>query len=232
MSVQLKGSISFVLDGKMMTKNVSPTRIVIFDSSKNAVAGMVSGVYVWNQSHYSSGRFVKNVPAGQTNDELSTTYQDFDKSGNLKYSREIENNVVTEIWYPFPGNEKIADIKILENGKEISGTRCYSESERKYYEEFSDGTKGYAEFTEDGKLLHLVDRNGYEQINTLDGSGNIKSTERTKWLGYDFYNEYIIDDSIKYTVFQREGEKKEVLNVTEFSAAGKKLNQITYRVIQ
>ena len=72
---------------------------------------------------------------------------------------------------------------------------------RKDYEEFSDGSKGFAEFTEDGKkLLHSVERNGHEQINTLDSNGNVKSMKHKNWIGYDSYDEYIINDSITYKV--------------------------------
>ena len=219
MSPKFEESISFILDGKMVVKNVMPYRIITY----NKINGMPVTV--------------QNIIPGL--DDSSDAYDEavlseerkFDFHGHLKSLKRVEKKATTKIKFSGPGNEKIADIKILENGKEITGTRCYSENECKYYEEFSDGSKGFAEFTEDGKkLLHLVERNGHEQINTLDSNGNVKSMKHKNWLGYDSYDEYIINDSITYKVSQKGDEKKESVRVTEFSSSGEKLREIYYIV--
>lgn len=165
MRPKIEESISFILDGKKVVKNVMLYRIITYNKIKempvttvqNIIPGLDDSRDAYDEAVLSEER-------------------KFDFHGHLKSLKRVEKKATTKIKFSGPGNEKIADIKILENGKEITGTRCYSESECKYYEEFSDGSKGFAEFTEDGKkLLHLVERNGHEQINTLDSNGNVKS---------------------------------------------------------
>lgn len=150
----------------------------------------------------------------------------------IKYTREFEKGITTEIWYPFPGNKKIAEIKINENGQVITGKRTYSKHDHKYFEEFSDGTSGSAQWTvDDSKLLHLVDRTGYEQINELDEDGNFKSMSFKNWEGYDSFVEHRIDDSLSYTVSEKAGEKEEILRLTDFSSERKKIRDVIYKVI-
>ena len=50
-------------------------------------------------------------------------YRERDSNKKFKYDRNLEKGVMTEIWYPIPGNKKIADIKITVNGKVITGKR-------------------------------------------------------------------------------------------------------------
>lgn len=220
MRPKIEESISFILDGKKVVKNVMLYRIITYNKIKempvttvqNIIPGLDDSRDAYDEAVLSEER-------------------KFDFHGHLKSLKRVEKKATTKIKFSGPGNEKIADIKILENGKEITGTRCYSENECKYYEEFSDGSKGFAEFTEDGKkLLHLVERNGHEQINTLDSNGNVKSMKHKNWLGYDSYDEYIINDSITYKVSQKGDEKKESVRVTEFSSSGEKLREIYYIV--
>lgn len=219
MSPKFEESISFILDGKMVVKNVMPYRIITY----NKINGMPVTV--------------QNIIPGL--DDSRDAYDEavlsevmkFDFHGRLKSLKRLEKNTTTKIKFSVPGNEKNADIEILEDGKKITGTRRYSEIEHKYYEEFSDGSKGFAEFTEDGKkLLHSVERNGHEQINTLDSNGNVKSMKHKNWLGYDSFDEYIINDSITYKVSQKGDEKKEYVRVMEFSSYGEKLREIYYIV--
>ena len=173
MRPKIEESISFILDGKKVVKNVMLYRIITYNKIKempvttvqNIIPGLDDSRDAYDEAVLSEER-------------------KFDFHGHLKSLKRVEKKATTKIKFSGPGNEKIADIKILENGKEITGTRCYSENECKYYEEFSDGSKGFAEFTEDGeKLLHSVERNGHEQINTLDSNGNVKSMKHKNWLG-------------------------------------------------
>ena len=175
MRPKIEESISFILDGKKVVKNVMLYRIITYNKIKempvttvqNIIPGLDDSRDAYDEAVLSEER-------------------KFDFHGHLKSLKRVEKKATTKIKFSGPGNEKIADIKILENGKEITGTRCYSENECKYYEEFSDGSKGFAEFTEDGKkLLHLVERNGHEQINTLDSNGNVKSMKHKNWLVYN-----------------------------------------------
>lgn len=206
MRPKIEESISFILDGKKVVKNVMLYRIITYNKIKempvttvqNIIPGLDDSRDAYDEAVLSEER-------------------KFDFHGHLKSLKRVEKKATTKIKFSGPGNEKIADIKILENGKEITGTRCYSENECKYYEEFSDGSKGFAEFTEDGKkLLHLVERNGHEQINTLDSNGNVKSMKHKNWLGYDSYDEYIINDSITYKVSQKGDEKKNLSELRNF----------------
>ena len=220
MRPKIEESISFILDGKKVVKNVMLYRIITYNKIKEmpvtTVQNIISGLDDSRDAY---------------DEAVLSEERKFDFHGHLKSLKRVEKKATTKIKFSGPGNEKIADIKILENGKEITGTRCYSENECKYYEEFSDGSKGFAEFTEDGKkLLHLVERNGHEQINTLDSNGNVKSMKHKNWLGYDSYDEYIINDSITYKVSQKGDEKKESVRVTEFSSSGEKLREIYYIV--
>lgn len=149
---------------------------------------------------------------------------------NIKYTRKFEDGKTIEKWHPVPENTKIAEIKISENGKTITGKRTFSEAEHKCYEEFSDGSKGWAKYTDDNKkLLHRVDRTGCEQINELDENGNFKSHKFIEKNGYDAL--YIISDSLSYHISEKNGLKKEQIRVTEFSKEGKKTREITYKVI-
>ncbi len=151
---------------------------------------------------------------------------------NIKYTRKFEDGKTIEKWHPVPENTKIAEIKISENGKTITGKRTFSETEHKLYEEFSDGSKGWAKYTDDNKkLLHRVDRTGCEQINKLDENGNLKSCKYIEQNGYDAL--YIISDSLSYRIHmvEKKGVKKEQIRVTEFSKEGKKTREITYKVI-
>ena len=159
-------------------------------------------------------------------------YRERDSNKKFKYDRILEKGVMTEIWYPIPGNKKIADIKITEKGKVITGKRTWSEKDHMYTEEFSDGSKGFARWTEDdSKLLHLVNRTGAEQINTLDGNGNIKSMRFSNWEGYESYIDHILNDSLSYTISVKDGIREEKITETELSPEGKKIRTITYKVI-
>lgn len=158
-------------------------------------------------------------------------YRERDSNKKFKYDRNLKKGVLTEIWYPIPGNKKIADIKITENGKVIKGKRTWSEKDHMYTEEFSDGSKGFAQWTEDNsKLLHLVERTGSEQVNTLDGNGNIKSMRFSNWEGYELYIDHILSDSLSYTISVKDGIREEKITETEFSPEGKKIRTITYKV--
>ena len=158
-------------------------------------------------------------------------YRERDSNKKFKYDRNLIKGVLTEIWYPIPGNKKIADIKITENGKVITGKRTWSEKDHMYTEEFSDGSKGFAQWTEDdSKLLHLVERTGSEQINTLDNNGNIKSMKFSNWEGYESYIDHILNDSLSYTISIKDGIREEKITETEFSPEGKKIRTITYKV--
>lgn len=152
---------------------------------------------------------------------------------SIKYTRRFEDGKTIEEWCPVSENakkSKNAEIKISENGKTITGKRTFSETEHKLYEEFSDGSKGWAKYTDDNKkLLHRVDRTGCEQINKLDENGNLKSYKYIEQSGYDAL--YIISDSLSYHILEKNGVKKEQINVTEFSKEGKKARQIIYKVI-
>ena len=159
-------------------------------------------------------------------------YRERDSNKKFKYDRNLKKGVLTEIWYPIPGNKKIADIKITENGKVITGKRTWSEKDHMYTEEFSDGSKGFAQWTEDNsKLLHLVERTGSEQVNTLDGNGNIKSMRFSNWEGYESYIDHILNDSLSYTISIKDGIREEKITETELSPEGKKIRTITYKVI-
>ena len=159
-------------------------------------------------------------------------YRERDSNKKFKYDRNLKKGVMTEIWYPIPGNKKIADIKITENGKVITGKRTWSEKDHMYTEEFSDGSKGFAQWTEDNsRLLHLVERTGSEQINTLDGNGNIKSMKFSNWEGYESYIDHILNDSLSYTISIKDGIREEKITETELSPEGKKIRTITYKVI-
>ena len=206
MSPKFEESISFILDGKKVVKNVMPYRIITYNKIKEmsvtAVQNIIPGLDDFGNAY---------------DEAILSEERKFDFHGRLKSLKRVEKNATTKIKFSFPGNEKNADIEILEDGKKITGTRRYSEIEHKYYEEFSDGSKGFAEFTEDGKkLLHSVERNGHEQINTLDSNGNIKSMKHKNWLGYDSYDEYIINDSITYKVSQKGDEKKNLSELRNF----------------
>lgn len=158
-------------------------------------------------------------------------YRERDSNKKFKYDRNLKKGVMTEIWYPIPGNKKIADIKITENGKVITGKRIWSEKDHMYTEEFSDGSKGFAQWTEDNsKLLHLVERTGSEQINTLDNNGNIKSMKFSNWEGYESYIDHILNDTLSYTISVKDGIREEKITETEFSPEGKKIRTITYKV--
>ena len=158
-------------------------------------------------------------------------YREKDSNKRFKYDRILEKGVMTEIWYPIPGNKKIADIKITENGKVITGKRTWSEKDHMYTEEFSDGSKGFAQWTEDNsKLLHLVERTGSEQVNTFDGNGNIKSIRFSNWKGYESYIDHILNDSLSYTISVKDGIREEKITETELSPEGKKIRTITYKV--
>ncbi len=149
---------------------------------------------------------------------------------SIKYTRKFEDGKTIEKWHPVPENTKSAEIKISENGKTITGKRTFSEAEHKCYEEFSDGSKGWAKYTDDNKkLLHRVDRTGCEQINELDENGNFKSYKFIEQNGYDAL--FIISDSLSYHISEKNGLKKEQIRVTEFSKEGKKTREITYKVI-
>lgn len=154
---------------------------------------------------------------------------------SIKYTRRFEDGKTIEEWCPVSENakkSKNAEIKISENGKTITGKRTFSEEEHKLYEEFSDGSKGWAKYTDDNKkLLHRVDRTGCEQINKLDENGNLKSYKYIEQNGYDAL--YIISDSLSYHIHMVEenGVKKEEIRVTEFSKDGKKTREIAYKVI-
>lgn len=159
-------------------------------------------------------------------------YRERDSNKKFKYDRNLEKGVMTEIWYTIPGNRKMADIKITENGKVITGKRTWSEKDHMYTEEFSDGSKGFARWTDDdSKIIHLVDRTGFEQVNTLDENGNIKSIKMTNWEGYDSWVDYTISDSLSYTVSEKKGVKEESICETELTQDGKKVRTITYKVI-
>lgn len=159
-------------------------------------------------------------------------YRERDSNKKFKYDRNLEKGVMTEIWYTIPGNRKMADIKITENGKVITGKRTWSEKDHMYTEEFSDGSKGFARWTEDdSKIIHLVDRTGFEQVNTLDENGNIKSIKMTNWEGYDSWVDYTISDSLSYTVSEKKGVKEESICETELTQDGKKVRTVTYKVI-
>lgn len=206
MSPKFEESISFILDGKKVVKNVMPYRIITYNKIKEmsvtAVQNIIPGLDDFGNAY---------------DEAILSEERKFDFHGRLKSLKRVEKNATTKIKFSVPGNEKNADIEILEDGKKITGTRRYSEIEHKYYEEFSDGSKGFAEFTEDGKkLLHSVERNGHEQINTLDSNGNIKSMKHKNWLGYDSYDEYIINDSITYKVSQKGDEKKNLSELRNF----------------
>ena len=149
---------------------------------------------------------------------------------NIKYYRTFKDGKTTEEWRPVPENTKIAEIKISENGKTITGKRTFSEAEHKCYEEYSDGSKGWAKYTDDNKkLLHRIDRTGCEQINELDENGNFKSYKYIEQNGYEA--SYIISDSLSYLILEKNGLKKEQIKVTEFSKEGKKVRLIIYKVI-
>ncbi|GEM_PF-5893230 len=152
---------------------------------------------------------------------------------SIKYTRRFEDGKTIEEWCPVSENakkSKNAEIKISENGKTITGKRTFSEEEHKLYEEFSDGSKGWAKYTGDNKkLLHRVDRTGCEQINELDENGNFKSYKYIEQNKYDAL--YIISDSLSYHILEKNGVKKEQITVTEFSKDGKKTREITYKVI-
>lgn len=149
---------------------------------------------------------------------------------NLKYTRTFKEGKTIEKWHPVPENTKITEIKISENGKTITGKRSFSEAEHKCYEEFSDGSKGWAKYTDDNKkLLHRVDRTGCEQINELDENGNFKSYKYIDQNGYDAL--YIISDCLSYHILEENGVKKEEIRVTEFTKEGKKTREIAYKVI-
>lgn len=159
-------------------------------------------------------------------------YRERDSNKRFKYDRTLEKGVMTEIWYTIPGNRKMADIKITENGKVITGKRTWSEKDHMYTEEFSDGSKGFAQWTEDNsKLLHLVERTGSEQVNTLDGNGNIKSMRFSNWEGYESYIDHILNDSLSYTISVKDGIREEKITETELSPEGKKVKTVTYKVI-
>lgn len=101
-----------------------------------------------------------------------------------------------------------------------------------YTEEFSDGSKGFAQWTDDNsKLLHLVERTGSEQVNTFDGNGNIKSIRFSNWKGYESYIDHILNDSLSYTISVKDGIREEKITETEFSPEGKKVKTVTYKVI-
>ena len=158
-------------------------------------------------------------------------YRERDSNKKFKYDRNLIKGVLTEIWYPIPGNKKIADIKITENGKVITGKRTWSEKDHMYTEEFSDGSKGFAQWTEDNsKLLHLVERTGSEQVNTLDGNGNIKSMRFSNWEGYESYIDHILNDTLSYTISVKDGIREEKITEIELSPEGKKIRTITYKV--
>ena len=159
-------------------------------------------------------------------------YRERDSNKKFKYDRNLKKGVMTEIWYPIPGNKKIADIKITVNGKVITGKRTWSEKDHMYTEEFSDGSKGFAQWTDDNsKLLHLVERTGSEQVNTFDGNGNIKSIRFSNWKGYESYIDHILNDSLSYTISVKDGIREEKITETEFSPEGKKVKTVTYKVI-
>ena len=158
-------------------------------------------------------------------------YRERDSNKKFKYDRNLKKGVMTEIWYPIPGNKKIADKKITKNGKVITGKRTWSEKDHMYTEEFSDGSKGFAQWTEDNsKLLLLVERTGSEQVNTLDGNGNIKSMRFSNWEGYESYIDHILNDSLSYTISVKDGIREEKITETELSPEGKKIRTFTYKV--
>ncbi len=161
------------------------------------------------------------------------TFSERYENKSIKYTRRFEDGKTIEEWCPVSENakkSKNAEIKISENGKTITGKRTFSEEEHKLYEEFSDGSKGWAKYTDDNKkLLHRVDRTGCEQINELDENGNFKTYKYIEQNGYDAL--YIISNSLSYHILEKNGVKKEEIRVTEFSKDGKKTREITYKVI-
>lgn len=184
------------------------------------------------ETYYSEDELISDIKHFKNGILVYEAYRERDSNRQFKYARDLEKGVLTETWYPIPGNKKIADIKITENGKAITGKRTWSEKDHMYTEEFSDGSKGFAQWTEDNsKLLHLVLRTGSEQVNTFDGNGNIKSMRFSNWEGYESYIDHILNDSLSYTISVKDGIREEKITETELSPEGKKVKTVTYKVI-
>lgn len=205
--------------GKILEETNSSDCVRVSDETKEESYQSEDGLVYWTK-YYENDVLVYEL------------YIERYENRNIKYTRKFEDGKTIEKWHPVPENTKIAEIKISENGKTITGKRTFSEAEHKCYEEFSDGSKGWAKYTDDNKkLLHRVDRTGCEQINKLDENGNFKSHKFIEKNGYDAL--YIISDSLFYHIHmvEKKGVKKEEIRVTEFSKEGKKTREITYKVI-
>lgn len=203
--------------GKILEETNSSDAVRVSDGTKDETYRSEDGLVYWIK-YYENEVLVYE------------SYTERYENMNLKYTRTFKEGKTIEKWHPVPENTKITEIKISENGKTITGKRSFSEAEHKCYEEFSDGSKGWAKYTDDNKkLLHRVDRTGCEQINELDENGNFKSYKYIEQNGYDAL--YIISDCLSYHILEENGVKKEEIRVTEFSKDGKKTREIAYKVI-
>lgn len=205
--------------GKILEETNSSDAVRVSDGTKDETYRSEDGLVYWIK-YYENEVLVYE------------SYTERYENMNLKYTRTFKEGKTIEKWHPVPENTKITEIKISENGKTITGKRSFSEAEHKCYEEFSDGSKGWAKYTDDNKkLLHRVDRTGCEQINELDENGNFKSYKYIEQNEYDAL--YIISDSLSYHIHmvEKKGVKKEEIRVTEFSKDGKKTREIAYKVI-
>lgn len=208
--------------GKILEETNSSDCVRVSDETKEESYQSEDGLVYWTK-YYENDVLVYEL------------YIERYENRNIKYTRRFEDGKTIEEWCPVSENakkSKNAEIKISENGKTITGKRTFSETEHKLYEEFSDGSKGWAKYTDDNKkLLHRVDRTGCEQINKLDENGNLKSCKYIEQNGYDTL--YIISDSLSYRIHmvEKKGVKKEEIRVTEFTKQGKKTREIAYKVI-
>lgn len=208
--------------GKILEETNSSDCVRVSDETKEESYQSEDGLVYWH-------KYYKNDVL------IYEAYIERYENKSIKYTRRFEDGKTIEEWCPVSENakkSKNAEIKISENGKTITGKRTFSETEHKLYEEFSDGSKGWAKYTDDNKkLLHRVDRTGCEQINELDENGNLKSCKYIEQNGYDTL--YIISDSLSYRIHmvEKKGVKKEEIRVTEFTKEGKKTREIAYKVI-